>query len=399
MRTTDTQDESPAYRTFLIPDTRDGLTRIQEDCITACYTLPSSRSYARSFRVLSESYQIPLGVFYLEFFRLIRQHTLNPLFIELPTYDWLIDFPAEPAEILQSPAFQEFLASQRLPEFTEFGKDMVRDLQLTYYETDEHPAYIPCPIPVRLPLYLVAATCFDYERKTGTNIPPHNISEVIDAIIAYLESPTINAASLGEIIRGPDFPAGGRILTAKEELLSAYSSGVGTILHKCDAYLKQDNTIVVPIMDPAATSQRIATSIRDAQITGIASLIDHGSELVITVLEGLDLNRIKSSLCELPDLTKTIRLDMTALVIKEDKQYVGPPDPIYYTFDGIPVIQEEVNRLTLAEIIGTFIDNRLRFLIEMHKWSKERAIKEFKQDLLELKGKYGIARRTQINAL
>ena len=62
----------------------------------------------------------------------------------------------------------------------------------------------------------------------ATSIPPHNLSEVIDGVIAYMKNPDINTRQMMEYIKGPDFPTGG-IVTNQEDLLAIYSTGAGKI--------------------------------------------------------------------------------------------------------------------------------------------------------------------------
>lgn len=135
----------------LIPDARVGLNSVQIGCFGVRYNHPGQLLYARYFPFIGERSELPLHVVYLEFFRLIQQVAIFPLFERLIDYDWLIHFPSESTEAFQSHTFQDFLQSQQFPELTQFGRDMFKD----------RPLCNITPPPVCLPLHLVSGVCFD----------------------------------------------------------------------------------------------------------------------------------------------------------------------------------------------------------------------------------------------
>lgn len=104
----------------------------------------------------------------------------------------------------------------------DLDKDVV-DFMPNFDETEKEPVVLP----VRVPNLLINGA-EGIAVGMATSIPPHNLGEVIDAVIAYMKNPKISTAELMEILPGPDFPTGG-IVANKDELLSIYETGVGKI--------------------------------------------------------------------------------------------------------------------------------------------------------------------------
>ncbi len=104
----------------------------------------------------------------------------------------------------------------------DLDKDVV-DFVPNFDETEKEPAVLP----VRVPNLLINGAEGIAVGMT-TSIPPHNFSEVIDGVIAYMKNPDINTAQMMKVIPGPDFPTGG-IIANKDDLLAVYSTGMGKI--------------------------------------------------------------------------------------------------------------------------------------------------------------------------
>ena len=104
----------------------------------------------------------------------------------------------------------------------DLDKDVV-DFVPNFDETEKEPEVLPAKIP-----NLLINGAEGIAVGMATSIPPHNLSEVIDGVIAYMKNPDINTRQMMEYIKGPDFPTGG-IVTNQEDLLAIYSTGVGKI--------------------------------------------------------------------------------------------------------------------------------------------------------------------------
>ena len=104
----------------------------------------------------------------------------------------------------------------------DLDKDVV-DFVPNFDETEKEPEVLPAKIP-----NLLVNGAEGIAVGMATSIPPHNLSEVIDGVIAYMKNPDINTRQMMEYIKGPDFPTGG-IVTNQEDLLAIYSTGAGKI--------------------------------------------------------------------------------------------------------------------------------------------------------------------------
>ncbi len=105
---------------------------------------------------------------------------------------------------------------------SDLDKDVV-DFVPNFDETEKEPEVLP----VRIPNLLINGS-EGIAVGMATSIPTHNMSEVIDGVIAYMKNPDINTSEMLDIIKGPDFPTGG-VVTNKDDLLSIYSTGMGKI--------------------------------------------------------------------------------------------------------------------------------------------------------------------------
>ena len=104
----------------------------------------------------------------------------------------------------------------------DLDKDVV-DFVPNYDETEKEPAVLP----VKLPNLLINGA-EGIAVGMATSIPPHNLGEVIDAVVAYMKNPDITVKELMQYIPGPDFPTGG-IVANKDDLLDIYTNGTGKI--------------------------------------------------------------------------------------------------------------------------------------------------------------------------
>jgi DNA gyrase subunit A len=145
------------------------------------------------------------------------------------------------------------------------------------YDGSEHE---PKVMPARFPNLLVNGAG-GIAVGMATNIPPHNLGEVIDAVHALMENPDIDVADLNEIVKGPDFPTGGLIL-GRYGIRSAYTTGRGSIVMRARATIEEiragrDAIIITEIpyqVNKATLIERIADLVREKKIEGIADLRD-----------------------------------------------------------------------------------------------------------------------------
>ena len=150
------------------------------------------------------------------------------------------------------------------------------DFQANYDESSKEPMVLPARFP-----NLLVNGAGGIAVGMATNIPPHNLGEVIDACLAYLDNPDISVEELIEIVPGPDFPTGALIL-GRAGIRAAYHTGRGSVVMRgrthFETLAKEREAIVVTEIpyqvNKARMLERIAELVRDKTIDGISDLRD-----------------------------------------------------------------------------------------------------------------------------
>ncbi|HIU11842.1 MAG TPA: DNA gyrase subunit A, partial [Candidatus Onthocola stercorigallinarum] len=151
----------------------------------------------------------------------------------------------------------------------------------------------PEVLPSRFPNILVNGT-MGIAVGMATNIPPHNLGEVIDGCVAYIDNPDIDIDGLMQYIKGPDFPTGAVIL-GNSGIKKAYETGKGTITIRCKAEIEEEGSkhriVITEIpygLNTLELKKRIGELVRDKIIDGIADYheetnLENGIKIVITL--------------------------------------------------------------------------------------------------------------------
>ena len=178
-------------------------------------------------------------------------------------------------------------------------------------ETEKEPVVIPS----RFPNILVNGT-MGIAVGMATNIPPHNLGEVIDGCIAYIDNPQITTDEMMQYIKGPDFPTGAIIL-GSSGIKKAYDTGRGTITIRCKAEIEESNNrnriIITEIpygVNTLELKNRIAELVRDKVLEGIADYheetnIENGVKIVITLKKEANANVVLNNLYKHTQLQST----------------------------------------------------------------------------------------------
>ncbi len=187
----------------------------------------------------------------------------------------------------------------------------------------------PSVLPARIPNLLINGSS-GIAVGMATNIPPHNIGEVIDGVIMLIDNPEVTAKELMMVIKGPDFPTGG-IIMGREGIKSAYSTGRGVIKVRADARIERMNNgkmrIVVSELpyqvNKARLIEKIAELARDKKIDGITDLRDEsdrtGMQVVIELRRDVNANVILNQLYKHTQMQETFGVIMLALVDGQPK--------------------------------------------------------------------------------
>ncbi len=194
------------------------------------------------------------------------------------------------------------------------------DFQENYDGTEREPKVLPA----RFPNLLVNGATGIAVGMT-TNIPPHNLAEVISAIHILMDNPEATTADLMEAVPGPDFPTGG-VVMGKSGIRKAYETGKGTIILRAKVDIEQEKSgrerIVVTelpyMVNKAKLIERIAELARDKRIEGITDVNDEtdreGMRVVIDVRRDMSASVVLNNLYKMTLMQTTFSFNMLAIV-------------------------------------------------------------------------------------
>ncbi len=223
---------------------------------------------------------------------------------------------------------------------------------------------IPAVLPTRIPNLLVNGSS-GIAVGMATNIPPHNLTEVVDGCLALMENPTLTVDELLPLIPGPDFPTGG-IINGRSGIIDAYRTGRGKIYVRARTEIETDEksgkeSIIVTelpyTVNKARLVEKIAELVKDKKVEGITALRDEsdkdGMRVVIELRRGEVAEVILNNLYTHTQMQNVFGINMVALVNGQPKT------------------------LTLKEMLEAFIDHRRevvtrRTVFELRK-ARERA--------------------------
>lgn len=186
----------------------------------------------------------------------------------------------------------------------------------------------PVVLPSRFPNILVNGS-MGIAVGMATNIPPHNLGEVIDGCVAFIDNPNISTLELMEHIKGPDFPTAASILGEKG-IKKAYETGKGTITIQSKVDIEEKNgkhkLVIKEIpyqLNKTTLIVKIAELVRDKQIQGIANLNDEstldGIRIVIDVKKGYNINVLLNNLYKKTQLQSNYSINLLMLVNNRPK--------------------------------------------------------------------------------
>jgi DNA gyrase subunit A len=182
----------------------------------------------------------------------------------------------------------------------------------------------PTVLPAGLPQLLLNGS-MGIAVGMATNIPPHNLTELIDGINHLIDNPQASVEDLCEFIKGPDFPTGG-IIYNKKDIVEAYKTGRGKVLTRSKADIVENKSGMFQIViteityatNKATLIEKIADLVRDGKIVGIRDLRDEsdkdGVRIVVDLKKDAYPKKVLNKLYSLTDLQKNFGFNMLALV-------------------------------------------------------------------------------------
>ena len=208
-------------------------------------------------------------------------------------------------------------------------KDINRDaveMTLNYADEDLEPTVLPAHFP-----NLLVNGSTGISAGYATNIPPHNLTEVVDATIHRIDNPNCRLDTILNIIKGPDFPTGG-VVEGKEGLLQAYATGRGKVVVKAKTEIVKDkgtNQIIIHEIPYDVLKEQLRKKIEDIKIDkkveGIADVIDvsdkdHMAKIIIELKKDANAELILNYLFKNTDLQVNYNFNMVAIVNRRPKQ-------------------------------------------------------------------------------
>lgn len=226
------------------------------------------------------------------------------------------------------------MSKMALEMLADIEKDTV-DFGPNYDDSRQEPLVIPSKFP-----NLLVNGSSGIAVGMATNIPTHNLGEVIDGVIAVMEDPNITIDELMGYIKGPDFPTGG-IIMGKSGIRAAYHTGRGRILIRARAVIEEHNThqkIVVSEIpyqvNKAKLVEKIGELVRDKRVDGISAIRDEsdreGMRIVIEVKRDANANVILNQLYKYTQMQESFCANMIALVDNREPRLLNLREMLDY---------------------------------------------------------------------
>ena len=305
-----------------LPDVRDGLKPVHRRVLHAMRELGNdwNKAYKKSARVVGDvigKYH-PHGdsSVYDAIVRMAQPFSMRYLLIDGQGYVGSEDGD-EPAAMRYTEVRMSRLAGELLADI---DKETV-DFAPNYDESELEPTVLPARVP-----NLLLNGSSGIAVGMATNIPPHNLTEIVNACLAVLDDPAITLAGLMQIVPGPDFPTAG-IINGAQEIVSAYKSGRGRLSIRARAHFEdldkggRQAIIVTELpyqVNKARLLERIADLVREKSIEGISELRDEsdkdGMRVVIELKRGEIAEVVLNNLFAQTPMETVFGINMVALV-------------------------------------------------------------------------------------
>lgn len=340
-----------------LPDVRDGFKPVHRRVLFGMNELgnTSDKPYKKSARIVGEV----LGKYHPHgdssvYFAMVRM--AQEWSLRYPLVDGQGNFGSvdgdSPAAMRYTEARLDKLAEEMLRDI---DKDTV-DFQLNFDDTLKEPVVLPTRIP-----NLLINGASGIAVGMATNMPPHNLSETIDATIAYIDNRDIEIDELMKYIIAPDFPTGGYIY-GYNGVKDAFETGRGRIVIRAKAEIESENShdkIIVSeipyLVNKAELIKSIADLVEDKKIEGIANINDESDRAGMRIV--IDVKR-----------------DANAGVVL-NKLYKQTAMQSSFSVNNIALVNGRPQTLNLKQLIAAFVDHRHEVVIRRTRFELAEAEK------------------------
>ena len=305
-----------------LPDVRDGLKPVHRRVLYAMSELGNdwNKPYKKSARVVGDvigKYH-PHGdsAVYDAIVRMAQPFSMRQVLIDGQGNFGSVDGDS-PAAMRYTEVRMARIAHELLADI---DKDTV-DFDLNYDESEQEPSVLPAKVP-----NLLVNGSSGIAVGIATNIPPHNLAEVVDACIALIDDPTLDVQQLMERIPGPDFPTAG-IINGARGIREAYRTGRGRIYVRARTEIETDDSsgrqrIVVHELpyqvNKARLLEKIAELVKEKKLEGISELRDEsdkdGMRMVIELKRGEVADVVLNNLYQHTQMQNVFGINMVALI-------------------------------------------------------------------------------------
>ena len=339
-----------------LPDVRDGLKPVHRRVLFGMHDLglANNKQYKKSARIVGEvlgKYH-PHGdtAVYDSMVRMVQEFSLR-----YPLVDGQGNFGSVDGDSAAAMRYTE----ARMAKITEL---MLRDLDkntVEFKSNFDESLQEPSVMPSYLPNLLINGAS-GIAVGMATNIPPHNLTEVINGLVALIETPSLTSADLMKHVTAPDFPTGG-IIYGYEGVRDAFTTGRGRVVIRARANVEthkndRESIIITELpyqVNKANLIEKIAELVRSGKLTDISNLRDESDRDGMRVV--IELKRDAQPAVIMNQLYKHTQMQVTFGVIN------------LALVNGVPKV------LTLSETMKHFLDHRMEVLIRRTKYELDSA--------------------------
>ena len=310
-----------------LPDVRDGLKPVQRRIL---YTMwESKNTHDKPYRKCAKAVGDVMGKYhphgdssiYGAMIYMSQAWKMREVFIDIHGNNGSIDGDGPAAHRYT----ETRLTKLALVTLKDINRDAV-EMTLNYADEDLEPTVLPANFP-----NLLVNGSTGISAGYATNIPPHNLGEVIEATIHRIDNPNCRLDTILNIVKGPDFPTGG-VVEGKEGLLQAYTTGRGKVVVKARTEIvkeKGTHQIIIHEIPYDVLKEQLRKKIEDIKIDkkveGITDVVDisdkeHMAKLIIELKKDANAELILNYLFKNTDLQVNYNFNMVAIVNRRPKQ-------------------------------------------------------------------------------
>ena len=336
-----------------IPDARDGLKPVQRRILYSMYK--EKNTYDKPYRKSAKTVGNVIGNFhphgdtsiYDAMVRMSQQWKTRQPYIDMHGNNGSIDG--------DSPAAMRYTEAR----LSKISNELIRDINKDTVEMApnfDDTTLEPTVLPARFPALLVYGA-MGISAGYATNIPPHNLGEVIDATIHRIDNPNCGLDTLMKYVKGPDFPTGG-IVEGIKGIRDAYETGKGRVIIRSKYAFEGNSLVITEIpfeVNKALLVKKIDDIRLDKKIDGIVEVRDESAEDVRIVV----------------DLKKTANKELIVnyLLKNTDLQ-------ISYNFNMIAIVKKRPRLLGLKQALDAFIDHQKEVITRRSQFDLDHAKSE-----------------------